>query len=49
MVVPKKEHAKKVSIKDYVNKKPTGSRTMRENSEFYFRGFYDRLKSLDVK
>jgi hypothetical protein len=42
-------HEAKQSISKFVKKKPTLGRSKREKNNYYFRGFYDRLKTLDVK
>jgi len=43
------KHAKKPGVKDFVNKKPKDYKQKREKNQYQFQGFYDRLKSLDMK
>ena len=43
------KHAKKVEMSKYIKKKPKESLQKREKNQYYFQGFYDRLKNLDMK
>ena len=50
MPAPKaSKHAKKVDMKKYIQKAPKDHRMKREKNQFYYQGFYERLKHLDVK
>ena len=50
MPAPKQRgHQAKSSISKFVNKRPTFDKTKREKNQYQFRGFYDRLRTLDVK
>jgi hypothetical protein len=50
MPAPKERgHKAKSSIQSFVKKKPTFDKSKREKNQYQFRGFYDRLKTLDVK
>jgi hypothetical protein len=43
------KHAKKVDMKKYIKKAPKDHQMKREKNDYQFEGFYQRLKSLDVK
>ena len=40
---------KRESIQAFVKKRPTNFKMKREKNQHQFRGFYERLKSLDMK
>ncbi len=43
------KHAGKVDMTKLIKKKPKGSKMKREKNQHQFQGFYERLKSLDIK
>lgn len=43
------KRAVKVDMTKLIKKKPTGSKTRREKNQYQYKGFYERLKNLDIK
>ena len=45
----KLDKAKKLKVSNFVKKKPKAHQKTKRANQFVFTGFYDRLKSIDVK